>query len=409
MKKPTTDVFVTKTSAAVGNDIAARLLSLSDRYGLSVEIIAVAGAYIAIAGDHVSMAGRSEVLTAIGKGFDRAGAVLGCLGEVAEFRSSLYRPDRDAPRLVPPPVAAAARLDPARLAGAAVDWPADLGLELANPDETRRIWAPAPACLARMDWHFDLDPAHLPDSNGAAAGASRTDAIRRALLETIERDATAIWWRAAALRPALARTDHTARLEAGLAAHSGETGRMAWLLDLTTDIGVPVVACVSVETDGSLPALGVAARTDRRLAAEAAFLEMLVSELNLAALFQRLDADETPSGYDQALSDWYAAINLDTAPHLAPADAVAAPVGVAADASGFAPFVDALATVGVTPWVVDLERDDIGVPVVKVLCPGLAHYRGWIGADRLARVPRDLGWPTALAARTRHFPFDLLI
>ena len=148
---------------------------------------------------------------------------------------------------------------------------------------------------------------------------------------------------------------------------------------------------------------------------------MLVSELNLAALFQRLDAAPAAgeavadagadSGYDAALAAWYDVVNLGSAPHLAPGPAATAPLTDAASQPAGTPGTLAamLAGVGVTPWVVDLTRPGIDVPVVKVLAPGLAHYRGWTGAGRLRDVPRRLGWRSALSPRQRHFPHDLLI
>jgi ribosomal protein S12 methylthiotransferase accessory factor len=50
--------------------------------------------------------------------------------------------------------------------------------------------------------------------------------------------------------------------------------------------------------------------------------------------------------------------------------------------------------------VLDQTRPDLGVPVVKVIVPGLRHFWARFGPGRLYDVPVELGWldaPTAEA------------
>jgi ribosomal protein S12 methylthiotransferase accessory factor len=73
--------------------------------------------------------------------------------------------------------------------GRPIGWVRFRGLP-AGPD----AWFPADVCLRRPTTRRDFT-APLKLSTGCAAGASRDDAALRAVLELIERDAAALWWR----------------------------------------------------------------------------------------------------------------------------------------------------------------------------------------------------------------------
>ena len=129
---------------------------------------------------------------------------------------------------------------------------------------------------------------------GCAAGRTETEARLRAVLELVERDAAALWWRAGlpprpfdpadpALGPAFAR----------IASWRGEeTGRAMWFADLTTDLGIPVAAAFAVDADpqSDSPALtvGLAARPEMSEAILSAAREAIQGELALSLLAERL-------------------------------------------------------------------------------------------------------------------------
>ena len=54
----------------------------------------------------------------------------------------------------------------------------------------------------------------------------------------------------------------------------------------------------------------------------------------------------------------------------------------------------ALAREGIELLLLDQTRPDIGVPVVKVLAPGLRHFRARLAPGRLYDVPVSMGWLT---------------
>ena len=124
------------------------------------------------------------------------------------------------------------------------------------------VWLPADICLRRPPAQRDFAPP-FPLSIGSAAGPSWDAAALHGLLELIERDAASLWWRGGQL-PRSIPPQH----EAGIVAedllrqlrHGAAVQRRTWLLDITTDIGVPCVAAVSCRADGSGFAFGLAAR-----------------------------------------------------------------------------------------------------------------------------------------------------
>jgi ribosomal protein S12 methylthiotransferase accessory factor len=90
--------------------------------------------------------------------------------------------------------------------------------------------------------------------------------VLHGLLELVERDAVALWWYARARRPAFAwETLGSERLEA-LIDLIRDRQRGFHLLDLTTDLKIPVFAAVSVKSNGTGLLLGTAASLDPEIA-----------------------------------------------------------------------------------------------------------------------------------------------
>ncbi len=111
------------------------------------------------------------------------------------------------------------------------------------------------------------------DSNGLAAGASFVEASLRGLLELIERDSVGLWWYQRVERPRLA-VGNDARVQRLLAGYERD-GRTTDLLDLTSDLGIPVCAAVSRRIgDGGDVAFGFGAGLTRVVAARRALLEL---------------------------------------------------------------------------------------------------------------------------------------
>jgi ribosomal protein S12 methylthiotransferase accessory factor len=229
------------------------------------------------------------------------------------------------------------------------------------------------------------------DSSGVAAGTSRADALRRALLELIERDAVAIWWynrrRVAGLGPAGLGLPLAARTLRELRVR----GRRLHLLDLTTDIGVPVVAAVSARArHGDRVLFGFGAGVDYRAAAERAIAE-------LHQMFAALRARDDPAAVDPELAKWLAHATLANAPYIEPVSlrelrpterSFAAPH--ASDISELRRVRGRLERRGLEVLALDLTRAGYGVPVMRAIVPGLRHFWPRFAPGRLYDVPSEM-------------------
>ncbi len=234
----------------------------------------------------------------------------------------------------------------------------------------------------------------IADSNGCAAGATSEKALEAALLELIERDATGRWWYGRRRRPELPFS----LLESwpDLCRWLGGRARSTRLLDLTTDIGIPVVAAVSTSADGGGPAIGVAARLAQQDAAGGAVAEMLGVETSL------LQAQDEA---DPQIAEWLARgpAGLPRSGPVADDDGQARPVFAG---RGPERLIGALDGAGCRVIVVDLSRPMFGVPVMRAVSPELCHCKPRFARDRLlAPDARDL----APARSAQPNPVPLLI
>ena len=241
----------------------------------------------------------------------------------------------------------------------------------------------------------------LADSNGCAAGPSLAEAVLRGFLELVERDAVALWWYNRTAQPAVDLDAFADPWIDGLREACARSGREVWVLDLTTDLGVPVMTALSARTQGSPRALlGFGAHFDPRVALRRALLEL--GQVAIALAPGDLDGDGSravaPRPPDPALHAWWQAMETDglprytlaaSAPALGPASyGYRSPSDPAADVEL---AVDLARRRGLELLVLDQTRPDIGIPVVRVLVPGLRPIRARFAAGRLYDVPVALG------------------
>ncbi len=102
----------------------------------------------------------------------------------------------------------------------------------------------------------------VADSNGNAAGGTVEDAILQGFLELVERDAVALWWYNRTRHAGVDLDSFGDPWISALPDRFRELDRTIWVLDLTADLGIPVMAAVSHRR-----LRGGAARTPARLAA----------------------------------------------------------------------------------------------------------------------------------------------
>ncbi|HUQ57995.1 TOMM precursor leader peptide-binding protein [Lentzea sp.] len=236
-------------------------------------------------------------------------------------------------------------------------------------------------------------PSVTSDSNGCAAGSSLEDAVLQGLLELVERDAVGIWWYNRTPVPGVDLDSfHDSWIDELRAVHAG-IGRQVWLLDVTSDLGVPVMVAVSRRTDGHREDImfGCGAHLDPRLAARRALTEL---NQGMPAMCEPVDL----SKFDVDLRRWVEntalADNLWLAPDpSAPARDALHHGHVHRDdlADDIRALQDVLEAKGMEVLVLDQTRPDIGLPVVRVVVPGLRHFWSRLAQGRLYDVPVQLG------------------
>ncbi|HEX7301692.1 TOMM precursor leader peptide-binding protein [Lentzea sp.] len=243
-------------------------------------------------------------------------------------------------------------------------------------------------------------PSVTSDSNGCAAGSSLEDAVLQGLLELVERDAVGIWWYNRTPVPGVDLDSfHDPWVDELRAVHAG-IGREVWLLDVTTDLGVPVMVAVSRRTDGPREDImfGCGAHLDPRLAARRA-----LTELNqcMPAVCEPVDL----SKFDVDLRRWVENTRLAGNEWLAPDPSVPARdvlhhghVHRRDLADDVLAIREVLEARGMEVLVLDQTRPDLGLPVVRVVVPGLRSFWSRLAQGRLYDVPVQLGRLT----RARH-------
>lgn len=241
---------------------------------------------------------------------------------------------------------------------------------------------PAEFVLIGMREAGDEEAAAIADSNGCACGPTPDAARLSALLELIERDAVGRWWFGMRRRPNLPPEVFEPWPE--LFRHLTTRRRHTRLFDLTTDLAVPVVAAVSFEPDGSVVALGSAARASLAAAALAAAAEMTAVETSLPP-WREIAADTVAGMWLREASAAVPPLD-ETTPHAGGIGAEAIPVEAL-----LAHCIEAAERCGCRVFFVDLTRSCLGVPVFRAVSPELCHTKPRLGKLRLlAPDHRDL-------------------
>lgn len=244
---------------------------------------------------------------------------------------------------------------------------------------------------------YPADPSRAfcwADSNGCAAGNTREEAILQGFLELVERDSVALWWYNRVQRPALDLTGLSGAYCDTLRAYYASLARELWILDITSDLRIPCFAAVSRRI-GQGPEqilLGFGAHFDARLAAMRALTEMN----QMLAVVRTAEAHGR--GLGQTLDAWLAEAGIATHLYLhpglrEPTRLTAFPRIVHRDLRDDMHWCQRVAEQrGMEVLVLDQTRPDINAAVVRVIVPGLRHFRARFAPGRLYDVPVALGW-----------------
>ncbi|MGB9391580.1 MAG: TOMM precursor leader peptide-binding protein, partial [Xanthobacteraceae bacterium] len=228
------------------------------------------------------------------------------------------------------------------------------------------------------------------DSNGCAAGNTIEEAIVQGFLELVERDSYAIWWYNRLERPELDLGQFDDPYVRDLKNQLADTGRRLWVLDITSDLGVPsFVALSHAKQDGhDFVEYGSGSHFNARVA-----LLRALTEVNQFLSIGLMGARNAAPSSHEGITPFY----LRDHPYLTPNGH--APVGPGRD-SNFGRLdkreqvmacVNLVKRQGLDFLVLDQTRPDIEVPVVRVIVPGLRHFYRRFAPGRLYDVPIKLG------------------
>jgi oxazoline/thiazoline synthase len=278
-------------------------------------------------------------------------------------------------------------------ADAEIDWTPVWSLTLR---ETRHL--PTAFCYFNGP-QPDGEPFCIGDSNGNAAGNTLEEAILQGFLELVERDAVALWWYNRVKRPAIDLDSFADPYLHRVRDFLRQKGRELWVVDLTSDLKIPVFAALSRETEGREERIvpGFGAHLDPHVALVRAVTEMNQMLANLP------DASAGPGPADpiddQETLEWLRSATVVNQPYLLPDDTLARqtassyPRSWTDDVAEDVRLCQALVEgEGMEMMVLDQTRAEIGLPVVKVIVPGLRHFWARFAPGRLYDVPVRLGW-----------------
>jgi ribosomal protein S12 methylthiotransferase accessory factor len=326
-------------------------------------------------------------------------AFQGCVGEAIEYLSQLQRADDaliaadgDAclATLDPPARELVGALLPSRAAAGGLSWHRAIRLS-----DRCDVMLPADLCLRRPQAARQFAPP-FPLSIGSAAGTSFESAALHGLLELIERDAASLWWRGASRGRAVPPDVDVAtqallrELRAGAKAE-----RRSWLLDITTDIGIPAVTALSCRPDGFGFAFGLAARRTLQAAARSAALELCQMELAHAVAEAKRGerGDAALNARDRSHLQRAIAIDTNRCALLHPVPGRAEHIAIdAADApAALHQIVRRLSELGIETYSLDLTRAQLAVPVARMISPALQAEPSQFVTARLAGMMAKTG------------------
>jgi len=309
------------------------------------------------------------LLSTAGKGMDDESARLSCIAEVAERRCMIWRTSEKIRRAAYRDVAGA--VHPSALThwsprpfacpdNPEIDW---VEARVVGDRDARR-YLPAAYC-----YHGHPDGRSIGaegDSNGCAAGATLDDAIAHGFLELVERDAFAIWWYNRIPRHSFPRE----LIDAAPAARRlRDSGYSLTVLDVTSDLGIPVAVALTAGADGVPRDIGFGAAYDAPTAIHRAALET-----------GQLIATPQPNVWSWLRAAW----------QFDPAFLTALPPAKSPKPPGS--MEQAIHDASLEVLFVDLTRQDLGIPVARVVSPTLRPPWPRFGPGRLYDVPVRCGW-----------------
>lgn len=285
-----------------------------------------------------------------------------------------------------------------RYKGQAIHW-------LPSWSLTHNEWVYFPMSLGASQLPFDDMQYGRWHSNGCAAGNTVEEAILQGLFELIERDAVAIWWYNRLVCPEfdLSRIDQARfnKLKMTLSSSTDnsegrdnidnqditnqqarEAGYDFWVLDLTHDLGVPVMAAIGKHVLTGQFILGFGCHLQPEIAAERALTELC--QLQLIA-----NRHSAPFDFNAIIDGEY--LYPERQPQVNQ-HKLSAPYSMIVQSNQtldriIETLVSRFKTLGFEISVYNYSHGEIMLKTVKVMVPGLCHIWPQLGNQRLYQLP----------------------
>jgi oxazoline/thiazoline synthase len=260
------------------------------------------------------------------------------------------------------------------------------------------VWSLRDECLRYLPtsllYYFYAGPGDdqtTADSNGCAAGNTIEEAIVQGFLELVERDAYAIWWYNRLSMGGLDLNQVQDSYILDLQLQLTEADRRLWVLDITSDLGIPTFVAISHWKEGKdeFIEFGSGAHFDTRIAALRA-----ITELNQFFSITRTARRNSRGADFNGSTAWRLEEHLYLLPNGEPKLRPDFSVSFATldKREQVLACMQLARQQGLDFLVLNQTRPDIEVPVVRVLVPGLRHFYRRFGPGRLYDVPVKLGF-----------------
>ncbi|MFH1158622.1 MAG: YcaO-like family protein [Pseudomonadota bacterium] len=236
--------------------------------------------------------------------------------------------------------------------------------------------------MVHMDYRSPLPCGHgcfTPSSNGLASGNDPLEALIHGICEVMERDATTLWQLKSRDRQNLDKVDISTITDTRCVDIIGRFRRAktpVGIWDLTGDTGVPVFLCrilseAPSDFSGIRPASGMGCHLSKNIALLRALTEAAQSRL---AFISGVRDDLSRRDYKKFLSPeekvkWHDSVLNHPSPKNFPA---LPSFGSGSPDRDIAVLLRQLRKIGIREVIaVDLTRPEFGIPVVRVIIPGL--------------------------------------
>lgn len=230
----------------------------------------------------------------------------------------------------------------------------------------------------------------VADSNGCASGSTLLEAQCQAIYELIERDACSIWWYNKLKMPEIEISQFKSKFIQNAKKRYETYGRFLKVLDITTDIKIPVAIAISFKFDGSSICVGLGCHLDMQIAVSRA-----ISELDqFVAMFGLEIINNGNSSGNTELDSWLLNEKVSDHPYLIPSLSKVidyAKPSVKSTVDEIDLLVSIIEKKLTSVYFSDLSRPETPLYTVKVIIPGLRHFWARFAPGRLYDVPVSLG------------------